>query len=89
MYFLCLNIPPLLPTIQNRCLNVSQHPFKISSFNAKTISFYESRAYYNGYPPSTRTEWFGAVQLALRTLAYFNFKGYDLLEFARESVVVY
>ncbi|KAM3362075.1 serine/threonine-protein kinase TOR-like isoform X1 [Capsicum galapagoense] len=29
------------------------------------------------------------VQLALRTLAYFNFKGYDLLEFARESVVVY
>ncbi|MCD7451118.1 hypothetical protein HAX54_009730 [Datura stramonium] len=29
------------------------------------------------------------VQLALETLARFNFKGHDLLEFARESVVVY
>ncbi|XP_047260955.1 serine/threonine-protein kinase TOR-like [Capsicum annuum] len=29
------------------------------------------------------------VQLALRTLARFNFKGHDLLVFARESVVVY
>ncbi|KAK4401785.1 Serine/threonine-protein kinase TOR [Sesamum angolense] len=29
------------------------------------------------------------VQLALQTLARFNFKGHDLLEFARESVVVY
>ncbi|CAH1430053.1 unnamed protein product [Lactuca virosa] len=28
-------------------------------------------------------------QLALQTLARFNFKGHDLLEFARESVVVY
>ncbi|KAK3011996.1 hypothetical protein RJ639_011254, partial [Escallonia herrerae] len=31
----------------------------------------------------------GLVQLALQTLARFNFKGHDLLEFARESVVVY
>ncbi|CAK7330253.1 unnamed protein product [Dovyalis caffra] len=29
------------------------------------------------------------VQLALQTLARFNFKGHELLEFARESVVVY
>ncbi|KAK6261647.1 hypothetical protein QUC31_007463, partial [Theobroma cacao] len=29
------------------------------------------------------------VQLALQTLACFNFTGHELLEFARESVVVY
>jgi FKBP12-rapamycin complex-associated protein len=29
------------------------------------------------------------IQLALQTLARFNFKGHDLLQFARESVVVY
>ncbi|PHT28680.1 hypothetical protein CQW23_31736 [Capsicum baccatum] len=29
------------------------------------------------------------VQFSLRTLAHFNFKGYDLLVFARESVYVY
>ncbi|PHT30581.1 hypothetical protein CQW23_29886 [Capsicum baccatum] len=29
------------------------------------------------------------VQLALRTLAHFNFKGHDLLKFAKKSVVVY
>ncbi|PHT30587.1 Serine/threonine-protein kinase TOR [Capsicum baccatum] len=50
------SIPPLVPTIQNRLLELSGSAL---------------------------------VQLALRTLAHFNFKGYDLLEFARESVIVY
>ncbi|PHT56161.1 hypothetical protein CQW23_04647 [Capsicum baccatum] len=67
------------------------NPFKISLFNANTISFCQLRAYYNNYPPPQVPELSGSVlvQLVLRTLARFNFKGHDLLVFAREFVVAY
>ncbi|KAK1369657.1 Serine/threonine-protein kinase TOR [Heracleum sosnowskyi] len=85
-----VSIPSLLPTIQERLL--------------ESISAVLLRSRHNQAKPSitpTRTtlatttqqisELSGSalVQLALQTLARFNFKGHDLLEFARESVVVY
>ncbi|KAK7308127.1 hypothetical protein VNO77_41724 [Canavalia gladiata] len=84
------SIPSLLPTIQDRLLD--------------SISMVLSKSYYHpGRPvqsvgrgtiinvPQQVSELSGSalVQLALQTLARFNFKGHDLLEFARESVVVY
>ncbi|XP_027362305.1 serine/threonine-protein kinase TOR isoform X2 [Abrus precatorius] len=84
------SIPSLLPTIQDRLLD--------------SISMVLSKSHYHpGRPaqsvgrgtiinvPHVVSELSGSalVQLALQTLARFNFKGHDLLEFARESVVVY
>ncbi|KAL2349528.1 hypothetical protein Fmac_003528 [Flemingia macrophylla] len=84
------SIPPLLPTIQDRLLD--------------SISMVLSKSHYQlGRPaqsvgrgtiinvPQQVSELNGSalVQLALQTLARFNFKGHELLEFARESVVVY
>lgn len=83
------SIPSLLPTLQVRLLEcisgvlskhqqVQSRPSAISrtSSTAATLQVAE---------PSGSA----LVQLALQTLARFNFKGHDLLEFARESVVVY
>ncbi|KAM7479086.1 hypothetical protein LguiA_027299 [Lonicera macranthoides] len=85
-----ISIPSLLPTIQERLL--------------ESISAVLSRSHHAQARPSvpvnrgnlTSTtqqvpELSGSalVQLALQTLARFNFKGHDLLEFARESVVLY
>ncbi|KAK4259382.1 hypothetical protein QN277_005720 [Acacia crassicarpa] len=84
------SIPSLLPTIQDRLLD--------------SISMVLSKSHYTlGKPaasmgrgtmvnaPQQVSELSGPalVQLALQTLARFNFKGHDLLEFARESVVIY
>lgn len=84
------SIPSLLPTIQLRLL--------------ECISVVLSRHHQVQSRPSmsvTRTSGTTAtvqvselsvpalVQLALQSLSRFNFKGHDLLEFARESVVVY
>ncbi|KAM7482395.1 hypothetical protein LguiB_006978 [Lonicera macranthoides] len=85
-----ISIPSLLPTIQERLL--------------ESISAVLSRSHHAQARPSvpvnrgnlTSTtqqvpELSGSalVQLALQTLARFNFKGHDLLEFARQSVVLY
>ncbi|XP_061354471.1 serine/threonine-protein kinase TOR isoform X2 [Gastrolobium bilobum] len=84
------SIPSLLPTIQDRLLD--------------SISMVLSKSHYHlGRPaqsigrgtmmnvPQQVSELSGSalIQLALQTLGSFNFKGYELLEFARESVVVY
>ncbi|KAH1223091.1 Serine/threonine-protein kinase TOR [Glycine max] len=84
------SIPSLLPTIQDRLLD--------------SISMVLSKSHYHlGRPaqsvgrgtiinvPQQVSELNGSalIQLALQTLARFNFKGHELLEFARESVVVY
>ncbi|KAG2704801.1 hypothetical protein I3760_05G022000 [Carya illinoinensis] len=85
-----VSIPPLLPTIQDRllgCISVvlskshylqGRHAVGIGRGNVMNI-------------PQQASDLTGSalVPLALQTLACFNFKGHELLEFARESVVVY
>ncbi|KAL2490207.1 Serine/threonine-protein kinase TOR [Abeliophyllum distichum] len=85
-----ISIPSLLPTIQERlleCISVvlSRHHHvqsrsSVGITRANSISASLQLLELGGAAP---------VQLALQTLARFNFKGHDLLEFARESVVVY
>ncbi|WJX59954.1 non-specific serine/threonine protein kinase [Trifolium repens] len=84
-----MSIPSLMPNIQDRLLD--------------SISMVLSKSPYLGRPAQSVgrgtiitvtqqvSELSGSalIQLALQTLARFNFKGHDLLQFARESVVVY
>ncbi|KAK3212037.1 hypothetical protein Dsin_016743 [Dipteronia sinensis] len=85
-----VSIPSLLPTIQDRLLDCislvlskshySQTRPPVALARANTINVPQQVSDLNGS---------ALVQLALQTLARFNFKGHDLLEFARDSVVVY
>ncbi|KAK2655828.1 hypothetical protein Ddye_008880 [Dipteronia dyeriana] len=85
-----VSIPSLLPTIQDRLLDCislvlskshySQTRPPVALARANTIIVPQQVSDLNGS---------ALVQLALQTLARFNFKGHDLLEFARDSVVVY
>ncbi|PON55167.1 Serine/threonine protein kinase [Parasponia andersonii] len=87
---IAVSIPSLLTTIQDRLLDC------ISMVLSKSHYFPGRSIVGSGRGNSMTTPQqvsdlggSGLVQLALRTLARFNFKGHDLLEFARESVVVY
>ncbi|KAH0733658.1 hypothetical protein KY289_004846 [Solanum tuberosum] len=84
------SIPPLLPTIQNRLLDCISAILSRSHHAMSRQSAALSRGHLATVTPQV-PELSGSalVQLALQTLARFNFKGHDLLEFARESVVVY
>ncbi|PHT90502.1 hypothetical protein T459_05615 [Capsicum annuum] len=84
------SIPPLLPTIQNRLLEFISTILSRSHHSMPRQSASVSRGHITTVTPQV-PELSGSalVQLALRTLTHFNFKGHDLLEFARESVVVY
>lgn len=85
-----ISIPSLLPTIQDRLLDCislvlskshySQVKPAVPSVRGSTINIGTQISDLNGS---------ALVQLALQTLARFNFRGHELLEFARESVVVY
>ncbi|XP_034226738.1 serine/threonine-protein kinase TOR isoform X3 [Prunus dulcis] len=84
------SIPSLLPTIQHRlldCISVvlskSHHPQGRSAVGMGRGNLINMPQQVSDLSGSA------LVQLALQTLARFNFKGHDLLEFARESVVVY
>ncbi|CAL2279479.1 unnamed protein product [Prunus armeniaca] len=84
------SIPSLLPTIQDRlldCISVvlskSHHPQGRSAVGMGRGNLINMPQQVSDLGGSA------LVQLALQTLARFNFKGHDLLEFARESVVVY
>ncbi|XP_004292060.1 PREDICTED: serine/threonine-protein kinase TOR [Fragaria vesca subsp. vesca] len=84
------SIPSLLPTIQDRlleCISVvlskSQHPQGRSVVGMGRGNLMNIPQHVSDLGGSA------LVQLALQTLSRFNFKGHDLLEFARESVVVY
>ncbi|BFG42177.1 hypothetical protein CerSpe_284510 [Prunus speciosa] len=84
------SIPSLLPTIQDRlldCISVvlskSHHPQGRSAVGMGRGNLMNMPQQVSDLSGSA------LVQLALQTLARFNFKGHDLLEFARESVVVY
>ncbi|GAB4853400.1 hypothetical protein Ancab_017578 [Ancistrocladus abbreviatus] len=84
-----VSIPSLLPTIQDQLL--------------ESISVALSRSHYAQARPGAMVRGNSVnspvmvsdatgpalVQLALQTLAHFNFKGHDLLEFSRESVLSY
>ncbi|EPS72515.1 hypothetical protein M569_02243, partial [Genlisea aurea] len=84
------SIPSLLPTIQARLLECisgalsrngpgqsrSIVPITRTNSTAATLQVYELSGS-------------ALVQLALQTLSHFNFKGHDLLAFARESVVIF
>ncbi|PHT56264.1 hypothetical protein CQW23_04750 [Capsicum baccatum] len=84
------SIPPLFPTIQNRLLKYISAILSRSHHSMPRQSAFVSRGHITTVTPQV-PELSGSmlVQLALRTLARFNFKGHDLLGFARESVVVY
>ncbi|XP_020086675.1 serine/threonine-protein kinase TOR isoform X1 [Ananas comosus] len=84
-----LSIPSLLTTVQDRLLDSislalsKAYPLAktgVSAVRASTLNNTQQLSDISG--PAL-------VQLALRTLARFNFKGHELLEFARECVVVY
>ncbi|PHT28676.1 Serine/threonine-protein kinase TOR [Capsicum baccatum] len=84
------SIPPLLLTIQNRLLKCISAILSRSHHSMPRKSASVSRGHITTVNPQV-LELSGSalVQLALRTLARFNFKGHDLLAFARKSVVVY
>lgn len=83
------SLPSLLPTIQERlldCISVvlSKTPYRITRSGGSVV-----RANTVGNPHQVLDVGPALVQLALKTLANFNFKGHELLEFARDSVVPY
>ncbi|XP_009796203.2 serine/threonine-protein kinase TOR isoform X3 [Nicotiana sylvestris] len=84
------SIPSLLPTIQDRLLECISAILSRSHHALSRQSTAMSRGHIATVTPQV-PELSGPalVQLALQTLARFNFKGHVLLEFARESVVVY
>ncbi|KAI3958805.1 hypothetical protein MKX01_023481, partial [Papaver californicum] len=85
-----VSIPSLLPTIQERLLDsISVALSRTLYLHSRTGVVVTRGNVINN--PNQVSELSGSalVQLALQTLARFNFKGHELLEFARASVVVY
>ncbi|KAF3328854.1 Serine/threonine-protein kinase TOR [Carex littledalei] len=87
-----LSIPSLLPTIQERLLDsisfvLSKAPYPPSRLSS--TGSIRAGTVVNASQSSSDVNSAELVQLALHTLAHFNFKGYELLEFCRECVVVY
>uniref|UniRef100_A0A452YXM6 Serine/threonine-protein kinase TOR n=1 Tax=Aegilops tauschii subsp. strangulata TaxID=200361 RepID=A0A452YXM6_AEGTS len=81
------SIPSLLPTIQERLLDcIAQALPKSSTRSGSTVSRATRSNSFQHFVDSSGPV---LVQLALRTLANFNFKGHELLELARESVILY
>uniref|UniRef100_A0A6N2LXY0 Serine/threonine-protein kinase TOR n=1 Tax=Salix viminalis TaxID=40686 RepID=A0A6N2LXY0_SALVM len=84
------SIPSLLPTIQERLLDCISLVLSKSYFSQSRAAIHTVRGGMTNAPQQVSDLSGSAlVQLALQTLARFNFKGHELLEFARESVVVY
>ncbi|KAL5560921.1 hypothetical protein UlMin_030668 [Ulmus minor] len=85
-----ISIPSLLPTIQDQLLDCISMVLSKSHYLPGRSVVSVGRANLTTIPQQVADPSGSAlVQLALQTLARFNFKGHDLLEFARESVVVY
>ncbi|KAM1457733.1 hypothetical protein ACFX13_035729 [Malus domestica] len=84
------SIPSLLPTIQDRLLDSISVVLSKSHHSQGRSAVGMGRGNLMNIPQQVSdVSGSSLVQLALQTLARFNFKGHDLLEFARESVVVY
>lgn len=86
-----VSIPSLLPKIQDQLLDSislalsrSQYPSQARAAGAMVRGTVMSAPQTVADPSCS-----ALVQLALQTLARFNFKGHDLLDFARQSVVAY
>ncbi|CAL5329434.1 unnamed protein product [Camellia sinensis] len=85
-----VSIPSLLPTIQVRLWKCIEEVLPKSNYVQSRPSVAMSRGnVINATPQVTELSGSALVQLGLQTLARFNFKGHDLLEFARDTVVVY
>ncbi|PWA90617.1 target of rapamycin [Artemisia annua] len=85
-----ISIPSLLPTIQDRlleCISVVLSKHHIA--NSRTSATPSRANMTNSIQQVSELGGSALEQLALQTLARFNFMGHDLLEFARESVVLY
>ncbi|XP_058080505.1 serine/threonine-protein kinase TOR isoform X2 [Magnolia sinica] len=84
------SIPSLLPTIQERLLDCISIALSKSPYPQARPGVMVTRSNLMNTPQQV-SDVTGStlVQLALRTLARFNFKGHELLEFARDSVVIY
>lgn len=84
------SIPSLLPPIQDRLLDCISMVLSKSHYSQGRSIVGPNRANLANIPQqASDLSGPALVQLALQTLARFNFQGHDLLEFARESVVVY
>ncbi|OIW11181.1 hypothetical protein TanjilG_22988 [Lupinus angustifolius] len=87
---ICTSIPSLLSTIQDRLLDSISMVLSKSHYHLGRSVVSMSRGTTVNVPQQfSELSGSALVQLALQTLARFNFKGHDLLEFVRESVVVY
>ncbi|KAG5526253.1 hypothetical protein RHGRI_032514 [Rhododendron griersonianum] len=85
-----VSIPSLLPTIQDRLLDCISTVLSKSHYVQARSSIAMTRgSTTNATQQVAELSGSVLVQLALQTLARFNFKGHDLLELARETVVVY
>lgn len=75
MYFLFLSIPCLLPTIQNQLLECISAILSRSHHTMSRQSAALSRGHLATVTPQVpELSGSGLIQLALRTLAHFNFK---------------
>ncbi|KAI3881408.1 hypothetical protein MKW92_032447 [Papaver armeniacum] len=83
-------IPSLLPTIQERLLDSISVALLRTLYSYSRTGVVVTRGNVINNPNQV-SELSGSalIQLALQTLARFNFKGHELVEFARASVVVY
>ncbi|XP_031383805.1 serine/threonine-protein kinase TOR isoform X3 [Punica granatum] len=85
-----ISIPSLLPTVQAQLLRCISNVLSRSHHPQIRPAAAITRGGVINQPQQLSDHSSSALmQLALQTLAQFNFKGHDLLEFARESVVVY
>ncbi|CAM8904260.1 unnamed protein product [Rhodiola kirilowii] len=85
-----LSIPSLLSTIQDRLLDsISIALSKSHYLQARSPIVVVRGSSLNNPQQVSENSGPAVIQLALQTLAQFNFKGHELLEFARESVVLY
>ncbi|WOH04828.1 hypothetical protein DCAR_0624240 [Daucus carota subsp. sativus] len=85
-----ISIPSLLPTIQTQLLECISAVLSQSHYAQTKPSITSNRPNVASTTQQiSELSNSALVQIGLQALARFNFKGHDLLEFARESVVVY
>ncbi|KAF5809368.1 putative non-specific serine/threonine protein kinase [Helianthus annuus] len=85
-----ISIPSLRPTIQDRLLeSISVVLSKPHNAHTRTSGTPSRVNTANNMQQVSELSGSALEQLALQTLARFNFMGHDLLEFARESVIAY
>ncbi|KAI6701523.1 hypothetical protein NL676_015847 [Syzygium grande] len=83
------SIPSMLPTIQVRLLRCISNVLSKSHPQARPTVPMVRGNMMNTSQQLSEFSGSALVQLALQTLARFNFKGHELLEFVKESVVGY